>query len=715
MSKTLERIGLRDSAERGAFIGVVVALALVLLAGLFFGLKRADHELGSNALGVGSPVATLEKGTRLCINAVDVPEQTARIKLWLAAQPNKTGNFDLQFIGPGGAQAVAHEQVVGQKTYLLVDAPKTPFDVSKTQAICLIGKDNQIQVGGAQLNRYPGAKSATLDGKPLGVNEPAIHFYSAASDQPRNLAKLGAIFAHSKSFHGPLYPWLMLLTLLLAIAASAWALIHLITADRRTIKKLASVFAITCFAWCLAWSVMTPPFQGNDETEHFANVEYTAVTGNDIDPSFQNKLPPYSEHENLLMLAVHHNAVVVDGAARPPWNDDSTPTLGRDTENADRGNGGGYTVSTSGHGPLYYAAFAPAYQLTKWMQPANQLVVLRSLNSIFAALTALFAVLSAGLIFGERRRFAAATAGALVAFQPMYAYVNGTINNDTIVTVAGAALLYLLLKIAKDGWSRRTELAIGSVSVVGVLGKITGVSVAIYAALVVALTVLRDRTWASVRGGFTVLGGVIATVIVWLGVTTVLGWDRRLAYQHTDPPGVPPGWIPTPTQKLDYVIQQIFPFIHLTGPMVQVSHAFERIYVVGGFGDFFWHRAAYPISVYKLIFLILAVVFVVGFVGAIRYRRWALKNWLPAAIVLIQPMIVYFFVEWAYAVPGGRSVLAEQGRYIYPAIAALAVAVAGAGFGLPKKLREFGWGALAGLICGFAIISWFFGAFHVYA
>jgi hypothetical protein len=341
--------------------------------------------------------------------------------------------------------------------------------------------------------------------------------------------------------------------------------------------------------------------------------------------------------------------------------------------------------------------------------------VLRIWNSAFSALVALFAVLSAGLLFGERRRLAAAVAGSLIAFQPMFSYVNGTINNDTIVNVIGAALLYLLLRLARKGWELRTEIWIGVLSVVGVVGKITGVSVSVYAAMMVALTMLRDRTMVSVRGGLAIAGAVAATAITWLGVATILGWDRKLVYQHTDVPGSPPGWVPTAPQKLDYVIQQIFPFIHLTGPMVQVSHAFERVYIVGGFGDFFWHRAAYPISVYKFMLLVLLVIFVVGVVGAIRYRRWALKNWLPAVIVLIQPMIVYFFVEWAYATPGGRTVMAEQGRYIFPAIAALAVIVAGAGFGLPKKIREFGWGALAGMICAFAIVSWFFGAFHVYA
>jgi hypothetical protein len=712
-----ERIGLRDSAERGAFFGVLVAVVVVLLAGLFFGLKRGDHELGSNAVGVGTPVATVLKGQRLCINKVDVPEHTARLNVWLAAKPEvaKT-TFDIEFVGPNGAKAVAADQPVTKKLgYQLVNAPKTPFPVEQTKAICLVGKDSQVQVGGAQLNRYPGSTPATLDGKSLDVNEPSVHYYSAASDQPRELSKVVAVFAHSAAFHGPLYPWLMLLTLLLALAASAYALRILITADRHSIKRIATVFTLACFCWCLSWSVMSPPFQGNDETEHFANLEYTATTGKGENTSYKNTLPTYSTHENLLMLAVHHNAVVVDGTARPFWNDENAPGLDRDGDRAKRSNGGGFSISTSGHGPLYYALFAPFYQVSKWMQPANQLVFLRAVNSVFASLVALFAVLTAALLLGDRRKLAAAVAGALVAFQPMYAYVSGAINNDTIASVTGAALLYLLVRLAREGWTRKTEIWIGVLAVVGVLGKITGVSNAVFAAMVVALTMLRDRTGSALRGGLTVLATVIATSATWLMLTTVIGWPRMLAYQHTDIPPTPDAWHPTMPQRIDYIIQQVFPFIHLTGPMVQVSHAFERVYVVGGFGDFFWHRAAFPIPVFKVILLVLLVVFAAGAVGIVRYRRWALKNWLPALIVLAQPVVVYVFVESAYAVPGGRTVMAEQGRYIFPALAALAVIAAGAGFGLPKKLREFAWGGLAGLIGAFTVVAWFFAAYHVYA
>jgi hypothetical protein len=705
-----------DPAERGALLGVAVALAAVLLAGLFFGLQRGDRELGSNAVGVGAPVAEITPGQRLCINDVRPPAGTARLRLWLAAQRSGT-RFDLETIARGGRRAVRRSLEVGAPGFHFLGLPPAGFAVTQTAVICLDVTAGRLAVGGSALDRYPGQRPATLDGAALSSgNEPAVHYYSAAGERPVRLAQLVDLFAHSAAYHGPLYPWLMLATLLAALGLSGWALWHLVTAPRRSVRRLAVVFALACFAWCFSWSVMAPPFQGNDESEHFANIEYLAKDAGMWDLSVQtNKNRPYSQHEALLMQAVHHNSLVVDGSARPFWNELSAPDLGARSARASRYDGGGVTAAGTAHGPAYYILFTPAYRLTNWMQPANQLVVLRVLNSLAAALVALFAVLSCALLLGGRRRHAIAVAGALIAFQPMFAYVSGAINNDTWVNLFGAVMLYLLLRLARKGWELRRELLVGVTAVVSVLGKMTGAANAIFAALVVALLMLRDRSLRSLRGGLTVLGAVVATAAGWLVLTTVVGWPRMLVYQHTDSLPPPAAWVPTLPQRIDYIIQQVFPFIELTGPMVGVSHAFERVYIVGGFGDYFWHRVAFPVPVFKVILAVLLTVFVTGAIGALRNRRWLRKNWAETAIVLLQPIVVYTLVEWAYATPGGRPVMAEQGRYIFPAITALAVIAAASGYGLPKKLRAPGWGALVGLAAGFTVVAWFFAAYHVYA
>lgn len=716
MDRILTRIGLRDAGERGAFIGVVAASVIVLLIGLWFGLQRVDRELGSNAVGVGAVVANVAKGDELCINSVNVPDGAKRIKIY-AGPAGVAAKMDVKFVGKNGAVAVAHDVPVDRAGLQLFPAPKTTWPTSQTTKVCLTPTETGVNVGGAALNRLAGEPAATLDGKVLDAGgEPAIHFYSGANDRPLSIQRLTKAFANSKPFHGPLFPYVVFLTLLLAVIATGFALRAVIVADRFSMKYLAWLMMIVSFAWCLAWAVMSPPFQGNDESEHYAMLEYVSATGKGVDISVtKNKRPPYSSQEDQLMRGVHHNSVVVDGSARPYWSTDRSDFGSQGLSSQARGDGGGFTGSSSGHSPFYYGLFAPFYNATKWMQPANQLIAMRAVQGLAAAFVAFFAVLAAGLLLGDNRKRAAAVAGALVAGQPMFAYVNGTINNDTIVNTAGAAMLYLLLLLVKKGWSVRREIWIGVISIISPLGKLTGVGGSLYAATIVVLLILRDRSMRSVRGGLTILATVITTELLWLAFATVMKYPRMLVYQHTDGLPQPAAWIPSTLQKVDYTIQMVFPFIKLTGPMTGTPHAFEKIYIVGGFADFFWHRESFDIGIYKLILGTLLVVFAAGVVGLIRYRKWTLRNWLPVAIVILQPIFVYCLVEWAYATPGGRAIPSEQGRYIFPALAALAVIAAAAAFGLPKKLRDYGWGALAGAMCSFGVVCYVFGILHVYA
>lgn len=706
------RLGLRDVAETNALIGVVLGVAFVLAFGLWFGLQRADREVGSNAVGVGAVIAEPNAGDNFCVNEIQMPDSARRVEFWLA---QTAAEFELVAVSDRGTRASRTISGVPMTGLNKFELPRFDWRPSNTQALCVVPESDKIAIGGAATGRLPGDRPATLNGEPNPINEPSVHFYSQASDRPVKLAQLFDVFARSKVFHGPLFPWVMLATLLAALAASAWGLLCLITAQRRTVRRLAFVFMAVSFSWCSAWSVMSPPFQGNDEPEHFANLEHIAATGKAQDLSARNPRKPYSTHQQRSMEAYHHSSVVIDGAARPFWTPERATRLDSGLRSASRSDGGGYTISASGHSGLYYALFTPAYHLTSWMQPANQLVALRIVNSAAASVVALLAVLSAALLLGDGRRYAAAAAGAMVAFQPMFAYVSGAINNDTMVNVAGATALYLLLWLARRGWEIKREIALGFVSIVGPVGKLTGVATALFTALMVLLLVVRDRSVRAARGGFTVLVSVIASAGIYLGLTRAAGWPSALVNHHRDTSPSPDAWIPSLSQRIDYILQTAFPWIELTGPMTQVSQPFRQIYIIGGFADLFWHRIAYPMPVYKMISALLIVVLIAGLVALWRYRRWVLENWLPVCIVALHVVAVYAMVGWAYAIPGGRPELAEQGRYIFPALAALAVAAAGAGFGLPRKLRTFGWGGLVGLFCAFGIVTYFYGAFNVYS
>lgn len=707
-----------DRAARGVdrtlIAGLALGIAFVLLLGGWFMFERTDRRLDSNAVGLGATVASISKGDEFCINSVDVPSGTERLKMWLGG-PQRPASFDLVVKSTGGSEASIRSPRIDYSDYRYLTLPETRWDASNIEQICLVGAEGTVDIAGSKTDLLPGEQPSTLNDKPITPNEPALHYFSGADDRPMHIAKIHDVFANSEALHGPVYPWLMLLSILLALAVSGWALHTLVTAERWTVKRIAVVFWVTCFAWCASWSIMSPPLQGNDEAEHYAHLEYLAMNGHGPDRDQGNSAPPYSSHEAALMSSVRHSSLVVDGFARPIWNPARTLQMDYAADGQSRSDGGGFTVSASGNSSLYYSLLAPFYRATTWMNPANQLVVLRIVNSAAAAFVAVFAVFAAALFFGGGRRLAVAVAGALVAFQPQFAYVSGAINNDTFANLAGAASLWLLLLLARQGWRSRREIALGLIAVIGPLGKITSIAGSLYIAAMLSLLILRERTKRAVRAGFTVLGTVIGACVVWLLFARLIGWSSALVYRHTNPAPGPPEWVPTFTEKIDYVIQQAFPFIELTGPMTQMTHPFGRIYVIGGFAELFWHRVVFPDKVYLLIAAVIGVVVLSGIAALWRYRRQVRENWFEVALVLVQPVVVYVFVEWAYATPGGRVPLAEQGRYIFPAIVALAIAASAAAYGLPRKLREFGWGGLVGLWFAFGLATWVFGAWHLYA
>jgi hypothetical protein len=63
----------------------------------------------------------------------------------------------------------------------------------------------------------------------------------------------------------------------------------------------------------------------------------------------------------------------------------------------------------------------------------------------------------------------------------------------------------------------------------------------------------------------------------------------------------------------------------------------------------------------------------IGFVAARRERAFLRGNLPEAAILVLAPIAVVAGVEAAFYVPGSRPVIAEFGRYAFPALVPLAI------------------------------------------
>jgi hypothetical protein len=101
------------------------------------------------------------------------------------------------------------------------------------------------------------------------------------------------------------------------------------------------------------------------------------------------------------------------------------------------------------------------------------------------------------------------------------------------------------------------------------------------------------------------------------------------------------------------------------------------IYVERGFGAFGWYDVLFPKWVFYTVFAVMMCVVAMALVSAVRERAYLLANLPETGFLLLCPVAVVAAVEAAYYTPGIRPLVAEFGRYAFPAIVPLALIVVG--------------------------------------
>jgi hypothetical protein len=102
--------------------------------------------------------------------------------------------------------------------------------------------------------------------------------------------------------------------------------------------------------------------------------------------------------------------------------------------------------------------------------------------------------------------------------------------------------------------------------------------------------------------------------------------------------------------------------------------------------------------VYEVIVLVTIAVGALGVRTGWRYRDWVRRHWLEVTFVALVPVTVIAAVESAYYTTAPRPLLAEFGRYLFPAITALAAIAVGSCLGLGKRWAPVAATALAAAV-----------------
>jgi hypothetical protein len=658
-----------------------------------------DYYTGSDSVGVRSVVADLNPGQTLCIPHLNLPAGTGRVQLAVFAhRPSFSADVRVAAAGRTTSSTIAGAPGPTSLAYATAAIPQRPPSPDSVPAtVCVRPIDGPIALGGMiglQGNQSP----FLLDGTAV-PNRVSVWFLPRAGARRSLLSSASQIFDRAALFRpGIVGPWTYPF-LLFVVLPLAWALSLLLLAraasdralkfGRRAVRPAAAV-ALIAFVNAGSWALITPAFNAPDEPEHFAYAQYFAETGHAPAKTADSR-PPYSTDQVLALDAVDTYSQVSLTDARPPWlglQQRQWQRLRASTPHpAD--NGGGVTTAGSPHQPAYYALLAPAYEAVRSQSTFSQMTAMRLTSALLGALVALCAF---GIVreLLPRQPVAALAAGLLVAFHPMFGFISGAINNDNGINAAAALSLYLLIRGLRRGLTWRVALALGATLAIAPFMKETGYEIYPAAAVGLAGMAWRRHRRSDLPAWVALAGGLLAVRGVWSLLQPV--FYPTVAGHSTGSGGVAATSALSlaehmPGRFLVYLWEIFLPPLGFMGSLFPGGWPFKSIYVVRGWGAFGWYAWIFPNWVYTVIILAMAIVGLLAISTAVR-ERFALRiRAFEVAVIALFPVCVLVAVEAAFFSPngGGRTVVAEQGRYIFPAIAALAaIAVAGT-FGLGRR------------------------------
>lgn len=667
-----------DVARTALLVGVPLAVCLIVWA-----CWPQPYYTGTNSVRTRGFVAPVAAGRTLCVPDLRLPAGTGLVELELKTD-GELPPLRLDLRAPGGASLARsrlnHAPGPGlrgrgeMRSKVAFAIPVRPQQPATVPVDVCVTPQRRVEFGGMLAL---GGSAPTVGGRPIeGDAQVAVWFRPPAGSRRSLASQLPVVFERAAVFRpawvGTWTYWLLLgLVLPLTFAL---ALFLLIRAQALSWRRLgAGVFAVA-LALGLTWALLTPPFQMPDEQDHFAYVQQLAENGEAASRS--PGLPPWSSQLTIGLQSTRALAVAEKADGRPPWLAEDERAWAARARGASRKDGGGPTTAAT-HGPVYYGALAAPYRLTAGASLWSQLTAMRVVSALLSALAVLFVLLAAREVAPGRPLFAVGAA-LLVALNPMFTFIGASVNNDVGYNVAAALFLWLMLRAARRGLTIPLALAIGVT--LGVLPVIKGTAYAMYVVAIVALLALvvaqRDR-----RVLIGVAGVAVAAVLVQFGWSSIAAEIGRTTF--TTPGGGAPvsadGLWSTAGTSIAY-IWQIFlpPLPSMTDYYPTHDLPAYTIYVKRAWASFGWYTIEFNPAVYLAIITGMGATVLSGFAFARRRTAWCKRHWVSVATLVLMPVIVILAVEHTYANPEPRPLVAEMGRYLFPAAGALAILASGA-------------------------------------
>jgi 4-amino-4-deoxy-L-arabinose transferase-like glycosyltransferase len=422
--------------------------------------------------------------------------------------------------------------------------------------------------------------------------------------------------------------------------------------------------AAIAFANAALWATVTPPYQVPDEVAHLTYVQHLAEWKDLPGGSRARGSDLTSEEVGVAAAAVPFN---VEG--RPTWSAQRLRRFREIEAGLDR-RPGSTPPSAINNPPLYYLLAAVPYRLARSADALDVLFAMRLLSAILAAITVAASFMFVRELLPGRRW--APTVGALaVAFQPMFGFMSGGVNNDNLLYALAAVFIYLVARALRRGVDPGLALALGGVAAAGVLTKTSFVGLLPGGAFGVLVALLREPAPRRLRSLAGVAGGAAVFVVVtslWLAASSVL-FDRGASRTTA---GLTDSYVTSGTSlrgHLSYIWQVFLPALPgMQGfPSMADSYPLWDTFVQGFVGRFGWWRFGFPPWVNQLGLGIYVGVVALAGAGLVRARaalRGRRLELLSYGLVAAGYVLLVEVAAYRYQVVTDTSF--EQARYLLP-------------------------------------------------
>lgn len=430
--------------------------------------------------------------------------------------------------------------------------------------------------------------------------------------------------------------------------------------DRRLAVAIVALFALLG----TIYSMVTPIFEASDEFLHYPFVEYVATTGQlpVQQPGVETMWDQEGSQPPLYYLL---------SAGLTSWIDTS------DLETVRWRNPHGKLGIPLDPDNKNIIIHTPA-EAFPWSGTVLAVHIIRLFSVALGTVSVTLTYVLTRTVWPDRR-WIAILATALTAFNPMFLFITGSVNNDNLMILLGTWTLLLAIRVLKEGLTLQRSITLAIVLAAGALTKISGLTLLPLVALALLFYAWRSGDW---RGAIlTGLGILLATAVI-------------------------AGWWYLRNLRLYGELLGLDTMVAIAGPREPIT-LWELRREWYGFWVAYWALfGGVSILADPIVFRfleVLSVVAVAGLVwwvvGTIRHRAW--DDLLIPGLLLVQVAVTSVgLVRWTLMTYG------SQGRLMFPIIAAISALLAlGLLNWIPERWRPTVSGVAAIPLLGVAIIS----------